>query len=454
MSEDQHIEWKSSWRDEYLKWICGFANGAGGMLVIGRNDKGVVTGVTNANRLMEEIPNKTRDILGILVDVNLCREKKQDYLEIKVEAYPNPVNYKGEYYYRSGSTNQVLKGAALDKFLLRKQGRHWDGVPAPQAGIKDLSKGIVKTFSRKAKNSGRLNAATLQESAAVLIEKLHLIDGKYLKRAALLLFHPDPEQFVTGAFVKIGFFRTNTDLLYQDEVHGDLFTQVEKTMELLLTKYLRAGISYEGVQRLETYSVPEAALREALLNAIIHKDYGSGAPIQISVYPDKIMLWNSGLLPTDWTVDRLLEKHPSQPFNPDIANVFFRAGMIEAWGRGIERMMEACAKADVPTPELRYEQCGLWVEFGFSEAYLEATTPKTTQETAQETTKETAQETTQEMILALLRVTPTMTGKQLAEKIAISESGIKYHLTKLRAEGRIQHVGSTKAGKWEVLKDK
>ena len=91
-----------------------------------------------------------------------------------------------------------------------------------------------------------------------------MVDGTYLKRAALLLFHPDPERFVTAAFVKIGFFRTDADLLYHDEIHGDLFTQTEKTIELLLTKYLKAGISYRGVQRMETYPVPEPALREAV----------------------------------------------------------------------------------------------------------------------------------------------------------------------------------------------
>jgi ATP-dependent DNA helicase RecG len=140
--------------------------------------------------------------------------------------------------------------------------------------------------------------------------------------------------------VKVGFFRTNADLLYQDEIHGDLFTQVHKTMELLLTKYLKAGIHYRGVQRLESYPVPEAALREGVLNAIVHKDYSTGTPIQIGVYPDKLMLWNPAQLPDDWTVSSLTQKHPSRAFNPDVANPFFRAGMFEAWGRGIERILQ------------------------------------------------------------------------------------------------------------------
>ena len=170
---------------------------------------------------------------------------------------------------------------------------------------------------------------------------------------------------MTGAFVKIGFFRSSVDLLYHDEVHGDLFTQVEKTMDLLLTKYLKAGISYRGIYRLETYPMPEEALREAVLNAIIHKDYSAATPIQIRVYADKLMIWNPGQLPDNWTVAKLKGKHSSCPFNPDVANAFFRAGMIEAWGRGIELIFGACRDARIPEPALRYEPSDLWLEFTF-----------------------------------------------------------------------------------------
>jgi ATP-dependent DNA helicase RecG len=141
-----------------------------------------------------------------------------------------------------------------------------------------------------------------------LLNRLHLLDGTYLRRAAVLLFHPDPERFITGAYVKIGYFETNIDLRYQDEVHGDLFTQVNRTIEVLLAKYLKAWISYEGLQRVEALQVPEPALREAILNAIVHNEYASGVPVQISVYSDQLMIWNPGQLPPHWTVERLLGK--------------------------------------------------------------------------------------------------------------------------------------------------
>jgi len=365
MKESQHIEWKETWRDEYLRWVCGFANAEGGVLVIGRNDKGVAVGVDNSCKLLEDLPNKIRDVLGIMVDVNLRQEDGKDLVEICVEAYPNPISYKGEYYYRSGSTNQMLKGAALDRFLLRRHGRTWDGVPLPGVALSDLDAETLKDFRRLAGKSQRLPEEVLEEPDQSLLEKLHLVQGSYLTRAAALLFHPEPERFFTGASVKIGYFESNTDLRYQDEIQGDLFTQVNQTLEVLKAKYLRAWITYEGLQRVETWPVPMPALREAVLNAVVHKDYASGATVQISVYPDKLMIWNPGELPPDWTVAKLLGKHASIPFNPDVASVFFRAGMIEAWGRGIERILEACREAGTPEPEMKYERTGLWVVFSY-----------------------------------------------------------------------------------------
>lgn len=91
MNESQIIEYKSSWRDEYLKWICGFANANGGKIFIGKDDEGKVVGVADAKKLLEDIPNKVRDVLGIMVDVNLHTTEQGNYIEVMVDAYPNPV---------------------------------------------------------------------------------------------------------------------------------------------------------------------------------------------------------------------------------------------------------------------------------------------------------------------------------------------------------------------------
>ena len=205
--ESQNIEFKESWRDEYQKWICGFANAQGGTLYIGLRDNGEVCGVQDAGKLMEDIPNKVRDIMGILVEVNQKEKDGKQYLEIVTKAYPFPVSFRGKYYQRSGATNQELKGAALDRFMLRKQGKTWDGVPVPYLKAEDLDNATFDLFRKYAKRSGRMDDADLMDDNHGLLEKLRLYEGSYLKRAAALLFHPDPEKYVTGAFVKVGFFR-------------------------------------------------------------------------------------------------------------------------------------------------------------------------------------------------------------------------------------------------------
>jgi len=362
-SESQNLEFKSTWRDEYLKWVCGFANANGGTIYIGKDDQGKIVDLPNAKKLLEEIPNKVRDTMGILVDVNLHQHKGGKFLEIIIEQYPYPVNYKGQYHYRSGSTKQELKGAALDKFLLLKRGKRWDGVPMPNISINDLTQETFEFFRKRAFSSQRVDEESLSESNEQLLENLQLKEDKFIKRAGILLFHPKPEKFITGAFIKIGYFESDSDLRFQDEIHGNIFEQIERTFELLFTKYIKAIISYEGINRVETFEYPKDAIREALLNAVAHKDYSGGVPIQISVYKDKFMIWNEGQLPENWTIETLLDKHSSKPFNPDIANALFRSGYIESWGRGIAKMTEQCSNYGLPAPLFLFKSSGFWVEF-------------------------------------------------------------------------------------------
>ena len=109
-------------------------------------------------------------------------------------------------------------------------------------------------------------------------------------------------------------------------------------------------ISYRGIQRIETYPVARSALRDAVLIAIVHKDYSTGVPIQIKVFSDKVTIYNTGGLPEGWTIERLLSVHGSNQRNPMIAGGFFRSGMIETWGRGIKKIITACREEDKPDP--------------------------------------------------------------------------------------------------------
>ncbi len=375
MPEHQTIEWKETWHDEFLEWICGYANAYGGTLYIGKNDNGDVVGLSDKDRkkLLESIPNKITDTMGIVADVNLLYENGLQYIEITVDKYPSLISYHGKYFYRSGSTMRTITGKELDKAILKSQGRTWDGMPIPKLKVEDLRSEAIELFKEKAVRRGRLTLEETRVEDAILLDNLHLIDEDgYLIRAAMLAFCKDPEKWVTGAYVKIGYFaQSDADLKYQDEVHGSLIEQVDETVELVYTKYMKALISYEEIQRIEQFMFHQDAFREILLNAIAHKDYSSCNLIQISVYEDKIYIWNDGEMPGDLdSTDKLFAKHSSKPYNPKLANVFFMSGMIEAWGRGFEKIKEACAKYDGPLPEYNISASGVMVLCKACDKYL------------------------------------------------------------------------------------
>ena len=448
MAESQNIEYKESWRDEYLKWVCGFANAQGGKIYIGCNDDGIVVGINNSKKLLEDIPNKVRDAMGIIVGVNLLTEDGKEYVEIDVPSYPVGIPCKGVYYYRSGSTKQVLTGPALEAFLMRKHGATWDNSPMPAFAMDDVDDSVIAAFKKLAAKKGRIDSSLLDEPKEVLLDRLHLVNGDYLTNAAMLLFCKDPERYQLGAFLKIGYFENDADLLYQDEIHGSLLEQVDKAIELIYLKYMRAKISYEGIQRIERYFVPEAALREALLNAVCHKQYQSGVPIQISVYEDRLYVANVGSLPEDWTLEKLMSKHTSKPYNPNIAYVFYLAGFIESWGRGVEKICNALRAENLPMPEYTVSPGDIMIKFTGPEDRIIKVTDKVTNGVTGEVTDNVTDRERQ--LLQLLIEDPGYTMPQLAEKMTVSRKTVAGYLKSLKEKSVIERVGTTRSGHWEI----
>lgn len=363
MPENQNVEWKERWKDEYLEWICAFANTDGGKLLIGVDDNGKVVGVSGYEKLLRDIPNKICNVLGIVASVKLLEENGVPYIEISVPPYPVGISCRGVYYCRSGSTKQVLAGPALESFLLRRRGASWDNMPFPSFTIDDVDDREIQNFCKLAAEKGRIAPELLKEPKDVLLEKLHLTRSGYLTNAAMLLFSKDPQEWQQGAYIKIGYFESDSEVAYQDEIHGPLLEQVDSALDLIYFKYLKAKIFYKGIQRIERYFVPRDALREALINAVCHKRYESCIPIQVSVYDDRLYVANDGGLPEGWTAKKLMDKHDSKPYNPYVATVLYYAGFIESWGRGIEKICAACRMDGVYDPIYTVDPGDVMVEF-------------------------------------------------------------------------------------------
>ena len=267
---------------------------------------------------------------------------------------------RGRYYFRRGSTNQELTGPTLNEFLLKKSGKTWDDVIEVRASFTDIDEKAVKVFLAAAQNAGRLpenNGLDIPE----LFEKLRLSENGQLKRAAIILFGKDLGKFYPNTFVKIGRFKKDdADIIFQEVEEANLIFLLQAVLNQLNHKFLIKSIAFEGINRIEKGEYPLAAIREMLLNALVHRNY-MGAPTQIRVYDDKINIWNEGALPEGISLASLKHSHASKPRNPIIADVCFKGGYIDSWGRGTIKILETCKEANLPEPELQERDGGFLV---------------------------------------------------------------------------------------------
>ena len=179
---------------------------------------------------------------------------------------------------------------------------------------------------------------------------MSLIKNGKLTRAAVLLFHPHPEYFFGGAHVKLGYFDENNHLRYQGELYGSLLYLAKKTEELLVLKYFYATIDYDGLVRVETLPYPREAIREGILNALMHNNYMSDQPVAIRVSPYEMWISNKCVFPDGWTEETLFSVHESKQLNPNIAAGFFRSGLVERFGSGIQKIVDFCKENGNPEP--------------------------------------------------------------------------------------------------------
>lgn len=368
--ENENIEFKESWNENNLKAICAFANTKGGSLFIGIDDKGIIKSIGDSKRLLEDLPSKIREWLGLTAEVQLKKLKGKEYIEVRIKQSDSPVSFRGKYYVRSGSTNQELRNNELQSFLISRSNTSWDAILEDANSDKDLNPDTIEFFKSRA-GTKQLPAAK-EKDVDQLLHKLHLTSKGNIMRAGILLFGKDPQSYFPGAFIRIGKFSDDELPQTSEEIRGNLFEQAEQVMSILKSKYLVSQVKIEGLYRNENLEYPESALREAIINAIAHKDY-SGPHIQIKVYGDKLTFWNPGELPKDLTIESLKRSHSSYPRNQKIAHVFYDSGLIEVWGSGTMKMIKDCVKAGLPEPMFEESNGGIQVTFSkdiFTEHFL------------------------------------------------------------------------------------
>ena len=465
MGEKHIIEYKRLWKDEWLEWICGMANADGGVIYLGVKDDGEVLGVSNAKKLMEDIPNKIISKMSIYPDIRQVEKDGKDVIEIEVAPSMAAVSLDGVVYKRVGATNQILKGAALQEFYLSRPSGAWDARIIPDAKLNEIDPDAVEYLKESGIRKGRLSKESAKDSVEKVLKSLNLMtEDDKLTMAALLLFGKNPQRYCIDARFKIGRFGAGAaNLIIQDLVDGDLIRMPDRVLDILDAKYLVRPIHYKGLRRVEPLEIPEKGLREIICNSIIHKQY-DGPDIQMRVYDDRIDLWNFGKLPEGYTFEQMFMPHRSMPRNKLIANAFYYAGLIEAWGRGFEIITEEFTKDGLAVPTFKEEFGGVTaiIKREIFQAIQLGSRGNSKQDDPKNDPNSDPNNLTERQLLIIGILenqgqpddpnNEPETRSSIAKKLGISESTVKRELAFLSSIGKIKHFGPRSHGRWMVIR--
>ena len=351
--ESQTVEFKKSFDKECIETTVAFANTKGGTIFVGVNDEGKAKGIELGKKTLDgwvnQIAQSIEPDITVTAETSSLEKKAIVALHIS-ESRIKPVNFKGRYFKRVGSSNRQMSWEDITKLVLESVDTTWDAILEPHTTIEDIDLEKVERFVQLCNKTGR-RPVPENEPALDTLEKLELIQKGNPTRAAILLFGKNPQKPYLQAILKMGRFKSEIIIVDDKEICGTLFEQVENAM-LYFRDRLQTRFDFTGEpQRKVIWEYPLEALRETVINAVCHRDYLDNANTQIRIHDDHILVWNPGKLPPELSLEQLKANHPSRPHNRLIAEAFFYAGYIEKWGGGTLKIIRECTDSGLPEPE-------------------------------------------------------------------------------------------------------
>lgn len=355
--EGESVELKRSlgeWK-EIVETCAAFATAKGGRLYIGVADDGRVVGIQIGKGTLEDLTNKiAQNTVPKLVPAITTQVHGGATLIVVdvAESTTKPVTAFGRALRRSGRTNQVLSAAEIAELYLATRGVTWDQTARPDATLDDTDPDKVQRFLARAR-AERQWAIDPETPVERALRQLNLVQNGQPTIAALLLFGKNPQRFLVQAKVRCARFKGDDEVEFLDlkVIEGDIIGQVEEAMAFV-RRNTSMAVKIEGkLERSERWEYPLDAVREAITNAVCHRDYAASGNVQVRIFDHSLAVWNPGGLPAGLTVEDLRRPHESKPRNKLIADAFFLIKYIEQFGTGIRRMIDDCRAAGLPEPE-------------------------------------------------------------------------------------------------------
>lgn len=347
--ETQTLEFKEKFDRDVIETAAAFANAKGGVIFIGVGDNGEIKGATVGKETLKawsnEISQATEPTIIPYIESYQIRNKT--IVKVAVEESPlKPASYKGACYIRLNNSNRKLSPKEISEIYLHTIGSSWDFYPARGATLEDIDVEKVKKYIILANETGRRK---ITEAPLQALEKLELIKENKPSWAAILLFGKTPQKILLQARIHCGRFKiSKTEIMDDRMIEGNLISQTEEAVDFI-KKHMSVRFAITGKpRREEIWEYPLEALREGVANAIVHRDYTLPSETSIEIYDDRIEIWNPGKLPLGISIDDLYkEYHKSIPRNKMVAQIFFDLELIEKYGSGTIRMLEACKKSGI-----------------------------------------------------------------------------------------------------------
>ena len=355
--EGQTVERKESLgeRREIVETCAAFASAQGGRIYIGVRDNGAIVGVQTGKGTLEGLANDIAQntVPKLVPAITTVQEAGQTVILVEVEENPTkPVSAYGRAYRRSGRTNQVLPASEIAELYFASRGVTWDETVRADATLDDIDAEKVRKFLSRARSERQweIDAQTPVEPA---LRQLNLLKNGQLTIAALLLFGKNPQRFLLQAKMRCARFKGDNEVEFLDlkVIEGDIIQQVEEAMAFVRRNTSMAAKIEGKLERTERWEYPPDAVREAITNAVCHRDYADSGNAVVRVFDDRLEVSNPGGLPAGMTVEDLRQPHESKPRNKLVADAFFLIKYIEQFGTGIRRIINDCQEAGVPEPE-------------------------------------------------------------------------------------------------------
>jgi len=372
--ESEKVEFKERFDKETIETAVAFANTKGGIILIGVSDKSRIKGTQIGKDTLNDWANQISQSTEprVIPEIEVSEIDDKSVVIISIKEFPiKPVSVKGKYFRRVGNSNRIMPMQEIAQMHFHSAGMSWDKLAARDVTIEEIDVEKVKRYIKKANETGRRKVGDDEKPLQVL-EKLELRKEGRPTWAATLLFHERPQRFLSQAVIHCGRFKEETMVIDDRMIEGTIIEQVDEAMD-----FIRKNINVRFVitgkpEREQIWDYPLEALREAVINAVCHRDYTIPSNTEVRIYDDKLIVWSPGGLPFGITIADLYEPHSSVLRNKGIGGIFYDMGWIEQWGSGIDKMRKACMKAGLPEPQFEEYQ-GFRVIFRkdiYTEEYL------------------------------------------------------------------------------------